>query len=181
VMMIPLIVLGVLSVVGGWVEMPDGWLWGGAFTRFLEPVVGPFRTEAAHGAATGAIGMVALMATLIGFALAYVLYIQSPALPGRIAAGASALYRLLARKYYVDELYNAVFGRFLFWGSENVLNRGVDHGLIDGIVDGTSIGVEEAGEISRRSETGNVQLYAFVYLVGAIGIVAYYVYLVMVR
>jgi NADH-quinone oxidoreductase subunit L len=121
------------------------------------------------------------MATLIGLALAYVLYVQSPALPGRIAAGASALYRLLARKYYVDELYNLVFGRFLFWGSENLLSRGVDVGLIDGIVDGTGLGVEGSGEVARRSETGNVQLYAFVYLLGAVGIVAYYVYLVMVR
>jgi NADH-quinone oxidoreductase subunit L len=181
VMTVPLIILGVLSVVGGWVELPDGWLWGGAFTHFLEPVFGPFRTPMAHGAATGAIGMVALAATFIGFALAYILYIRNPALPGRIAAGASALYRLLVRKYYVDELYNLVFARFLFWGSENVLNRGVDHGLIDGIVDGAGLGVQGAGEMTRRSETGNVQVYAFVYLVGAVGIVAAYVYLVMVR
>ncbi len=181
VMTVPLIILGVLSVVGGWIEMPDGWLWGGAFTHFLEPVFGPFRTHAAPGAGAGAIGIVAMLATFIGFALAYILYIQAPALPGRIAAGASAFYQLLVRKYYVDELYNLVFARFLFWGSENVLNRGVDHGLIDGIVDGTGLGVEESGEIARRSETGNVQVYAFVYLLGAVGIVGYYVYLVMVR
>ena len=120
-MTVPLVILGVLSVVGGWVELPDGWLWGGAFTRWLAPVLGTFHTEAARGAATSAIGWVALAATFIGFALAYILYIQTPALPGRIAASASALYQVLVRKYYVDEFYNAVFGRFLFWGSENVL------------------------------------------------------------
>ena len=119
--------------------------------------------------------------TFIGFLLAHIFYIRQPALPGQIAARASALYRLLVRKYYVDELYNLVFGRFLFWGSDNVLNRGIDHGLIDGIVDGTGLGVEEAGDLTRHAETGNVQVYAFVYLVGAVGIVAYYVYLVMVR
>jgi NADH-quinone oxidoreductase subunit L len=181
VMTVPLVVLAVLSVVGGWVQLPEGWLWDGAFTRFLRPVVGPFRTEAAHGAAAGAIGMIAILATFIGFALAYILYIQSPELPGRIAASASALYRLLVRKYYVDELYNLVFGQFLFWGSENVLNRGVDHGLIDGIVNGTGLGVEEAGDLTRHTETGNVQVYAFVYLLGAVAIVAGYAYLVMVR
>ncbi len=181
VMTVPLIMLGVLSVVGGWVELPDGWLWGGAFTHFLEPVFGPFHAEAAHGVATGAIGLAALLATFSGFAFAYMFYIQRPELPGQIAASASALYQVLVRKYYVDELYNLVFARFLFWGSENVLNRGVDHGLIDGIVNGTGLGVEESGEITRRSETGNVQVYAFVYLLGAVGIVAYYVYLVMVR
>ena len=35
-MTVPLVILGVLSVVGGWVELPDGWLWGGAFTRWLD-------------------------------------------------------------------------------------------------------------------------------------------------
>jgi NADH-quinone oxidoreductase subunit L len=181
VMTVPLIVLGVLSVVGGWVELPEGWLWGGAFTRFLTPVFGPFRSPVAHGAATGAIGLVAILATVTGFLLAYILYIQSPALPGRIAQSVSALYQVLVHNYYVDELYNLVFGRFLFWGSTNVLSRGIDEGLIDGIVDGTGLGVEVAGEVTRRSATGNVQVYAFVYLLGAVGIVAYYVYLVMVR
>jgi NADH-quinone oxidoreductase subunit L len=181
VMTIPLIVLGVLSVGGGWVELPSGWLWGGAFTHFLAPVLKPFHTEAAHGAVSSLVGAIAIAASVVGFALAYVLYIQAPELPGRIAAGASALYRLLADKYYIDEIYNFIFGRLLFWGSENVLNRGVDHGIIDGIVNGAGFGVEGAGDATRRSETGNVQVYAFVYLIGAVGIVAYYVYLVMVR
>jgi NADH-quinone oxidoreductase subunit L len=180
VMTIPLIILGVLAVGGGWVELPQGWLWGGAFTHFLEPVFGPFRAEAAHGA-TGAIGLVAMLATFSGIALAYLFYIQRPELPGQIAASVSGFYEVLVRKYYVDELYNLVFARFLFWGSDTVLNRSVDHGLIDGIVNGAGLSVEESGEITRRSETGNVQVYAFVYLVGAVAIVAYYVYLVMVR
>src|SRR6185312_13918497 len=89
VMTVPLVILAVLSMVGGWVQLPDGWLWGGAFTRWLEPVLGRFHTEAAHGAMTGAVGLVALMATLLGFALAYILYIQAPELPGRIAASVS--------------------------------------------------------------------------------------------
>jgi len=180
-MTLPLVVLAVLAMIGGWVQLPEGWLWGDAFTHFLRPVVGRFHSEAAHSAATGAIGVLAILVTLIGIALAYILYIQAPDLSERIATGLSALYRLLVRKYYVDELYNFIFGRLLFWGSENVLNRGVDSGLIDGIVNGAGLGVEEAGEATRRSQTGNVQVYAFVYLLGAVGIVAYYVFLVLVR
>jgi NADH-quinone oxidoreductase subunit L len=144
-------------------------------------VLGPFHTEAARGVAIGGIGIVAILASLIGIALAYIMYIQTPGLSERIATGASALYRLVMRKYYVDEIYNFIFGRLLFWGSENVLRRGVDTGLIDGIVNGAGGGVEGAGDATRRSETGNVQVYAFVYLLGAVGIVAYYVFLVLVR
>jgi NADH-quinone oxidoreductase subunit L len=181
VMAVPLIILGVLSVVGGWVELPEGWLWGGAFTHFLAPSVGTFQQEAARGVSGGALSAVAMLATAVGFLLAYILYIQSPALPGRIAESLSALYRLLVRKYYVDELYNLVFSRLLFWGATDVLNRGLDRGVIDGLVDGAGLGVEAGGEAMRRSATGNVQVYAFVYLLGAVAIVAYYVYLVMVR
>ena len=39
-MTIPLMVLAVLAIVGGWVGLPDGWLWGNAFVRFLAPAVG---------------------------------------------------------------------------------------------------------------------------------------------
>jgi NADH:ubiquinone oxidoreductase subunit 5 (subunit L)/multisubunit Na+/H+ antiporter MnhA subunit len=67
----------------------------------------------------------------------------------------------------------------LFWLSANVLYRGVDVGLIDGFVDGTGLGVEGGGEGLRRAETGNVQNYAFVYLIGVVAIAAYYAFLVM--
>ena len=136
-MTMPLIVLAVLSMIGGWVGLPDGLLWGDAFKRFLAPVLGHVSSGGRarrrhqrdqHGRAGGDVHRFR--------ARLHPLY-QTPALPGRIAASASALYELLLRKYYVDELYNAGLGRFLFWGSENVLNRGVDHGVIDGLVDGT--------------------------------------------
>jgi NADH:ubiquinone oxidoreductase subunit 5 (subunit L)/multisubunit Na+/H+ antiporter MnhA subunit len=60
-----------------------------------------------------------------------------------------------------------------------VFHRGVDVALIDGIVDGTGMTVEGSGEGLRQAETGNVQHYAFVYLLGAIAIVGYYIYWVM--
>jgi NADH-quinone oxidoreductase subunit L len=82
-------------------------------------------------------------------------------------------------KYYIDELYNLFIGRPLFWLSQFVLFRGIDAGVIDGIVDGTGLGVEGSGEGLRRAETGNVQHYAFAYLAGVLAITAYYVYLVM--
>ncbi len=92
---------------------------------------------------------------------------------------AKALYTLLLEKYYVDELYNLIVTRPLFFIAGVVLNQGVDRGLIEGTVAATGTGVEVSGEVMRRTETGNVQHYALVYLLGAIGIVAYYVYLVI--
>ncbi|HVA69463.1 MAG TPA: NADH-quinone oxidoreductase subunit L [Candidatus Binataceae bacterium] len=177
VMTIPLIILAVLSVVGGWVQLPAGWLWDGAFTRFLAPVVGNFHPVVEGSPMT--LGLAASAATLLGFVLSYGLYIVSPETPARIAQSAGAFYQLLVRKYYVDEIYDALISRPLFWASENVLNEGIDHDIIDGIVDGTGLGVEASGETIRRTATGNVQNYALLYLLGAVGVVAYYLFLVV--
>jgi NADH-quinone oxidoreductase subunit L len=187
VMAIPLIVLAVLATVGGFVGLPDGWLWGNAFGRFLAPVfthpVGllgmrTFVTEVPASASL-VLSATALGAGLLGILLAWLLYIQSPAVPGRIEQNLRALYQLLWRKYYIDELYDHLVSRPLFWISLHLLNNGVDRDVIDGIVNGTGAAVEGSGEAARKLETGNVQNYAFVYLIGVVAVAGYYVYLVM--
>jgi NADH-quinone oxidoreductase subunit L len=177
VMCVAMITLGLLAVFGGWVEMPNGWLYGDMFTHFLDSVVGPFRLGVRPVPPMVDGASVAAMA--VGIAAAWVLYIWMPALPGKIAETFNAFYQFMLRKYYVDDLYRLIFARFLFWSSTNVLSRGVDRTVIDGIIDGTGLSVETSGDAVRRSQTGNLQVYAFVYLLGAVGIVAYYIYLVM--
>jgi NADH-quinone oxidoreductase subunit L len=86
---------------------------------------------------------------------------------------------LLLEKYHIDELYNLIVTRPLFWISTYVLNRTIDSFAIDGVAVGAGLTVETGGEIARRAETGNVQTYAFVYLLGAVAIAGYYLYLVM--
>ena len=88
---------------------------------------------------------------------------------------------MLLNKYYIDELYNLIVTRPLFWISDNVLNRAIDEYAIDGTAEGTGLAVQTGGQVARRAETGNVQHYAFVYLLGALGIVAYYLFLVTGR
>jgi len=187
VMTIPLMVLAGLSIIGGWVGLPEGILWGDAFKRFVDPVIGAAPGALMRPAAIGAsnlglsltLSLIALLAALIGIAIAWIFYVQNPGLAGRLAESVGAVYRVLVRKYYVDELYDLVITRPLLWGSAIVLNRGVDSLLIDGIVDGAGLGVEGGGEGLRKAETGNVRHYAFVYLIGALAVAAYYVYLVV--
>ncbi len=168
VMTIPLIVLAVLAVIGGYRS--------GAFLGFLTPVVGGFRgviegnPATLSGLATGASGL--------GILLAYVLYLRLPGLPVILAWRLRALHELLLRKYYIDEIYDFIVTRPLFFISTYVLNRAVDELAIDGAVNGAGLTIESAGEAVRRIETGNVQHYALVYLLGVIGVAAYYLYLV---
>jgi NADH-quinone oxidoreductase subunit L len=176
VMAIPLVVLGVLSLVGGWVGLPDGLFWGEAFSRFLAPVVGTFHPAFEPNAAMLTVVSVGL--ALAGLALAYFFYIVQPGFPMLLAYQAKSAYEVLLNKYYVDELYNFVIFRPLFWIATFALSRVVDSFAIEGVVNGTGLTVETGGEIARRSETGNVQQYAFVYVLGVVAIVAYYLYLV---
>src|SRR5229473_4340820 len=188
VMTIPLIVLAVVSIIGGWVELPEGMIWGGAFSRFLAPLVaGPVTGLMARPAAMAGsnlspslvLSAVATLTAIIGIGIAWIFYIQVPALAGQFAESMRALYNVLRRKYYIDELYDLIVSRPLFFISTYVLHRGVDVMVIDGIADGLGLRVEESGEAVRKVESGNVQHYAFVYLLGALAVAAYYVYLVI--
>ncbi|MGB8412304.1 MAG: NADH-quinone oxidoreductase subunit L [Candidatus Binatus sp.] len=176
VMTIPLIVLAILATVGGWVNLPDGLLWGNAFVRFLTPAVGAFKPIVE--ASPSSLSLVASIASALGIALAYLFYLRLPGIPMLLAWRLQYLYNLLLNKYYIDQLYNLIVTRPLFWVSNNVLNRAIDSFAIDGAADGAGLAVQTSGQIARRAETGNVQNYAFVYLLGALGIVAYYLFLV---
>jgi NADH-quinone oxidoreductase subunit L len=187
VMAIPLIVLAALSIIGGWVGLPEWLLWGDAFKRFLAPIFtnrGPLGVpevmiDVHRFSVSMTLSMIALAAGLIGIFLAWMLYIQHPELPGRVADRARGLRELLWRKYYVDEIYDLLISRPLFWTSTHILNDGIDRGVIDGIVDGSATAVADGGEATRKIESGNVQDYALVYLIGAVAVAGYYVYLVM--
>ena len=182
VMAVPLVVLAIFSLIGGWVGLPQGILWGDAFEHFLAPIAPTMTPGAGASVAGGGLpppvaSAIALIVALIGIALAWIFYLQNPGLPARLAESLRGLYRLLLGKYYIDELYNLFISRPLFWISQFVLFRGIDAGIIDGIVDGTGLGVEGSGEGLRQVETGNVRHYAFIYLLGVLAISAYYVYL----
>src|SRR5579863_1947438 len=177
VMTIPLIVLAILSTVGGWVGLPEGWLWGNAFVRFLDPAVGVFRPVLEANAAW--LSGIALGASGVGFLLAYVFYIRLPGIPMLLAWRLKDPFNLLLNKYYIDELYNRIVTRPLFWLSDTVLNRGIDTFVIDGAANGAGETVQSSGQIARRAETGNIEHYVFVYVLGALGVVAYYLFLVV--
>ena len=168
-MTVPMIVLAVLSVCGGWMAAPA--LIGGVnhFEQFLAPV---FATGAAPVAAaaepTGGAGAEILQALLgapviaglLGFLLAWWFYLKSPSAPKKLAEALSAPYKLLCGKYFVDELYQNVIVRPLVWVSDKVLWHGVDERAIDGTVNGVAFVSRETGDRLRRANTGNIRSYA---------------------
>jgi NADH-quinone oxidoreductase subunit L len=171
----PLLVLGVLSALGGALNLPH--LVGGhaALERWLEPVMEPGlrlthlvmpsgSTELALVGAAVAIGALGLW---LGFRATLARSIP----PAHDAPEETGLALVLNRKYYVDELYDAVVVRPLAWLSRVVLWRGVDQQIIDGAgVNGAAFLSRLAGSGLRLLQTGQVGVYVVLFLVGALWI-----------
>ena len=109
----PLVILAVLSVVGGWIAAPA--FWGGPdyFANFLGPVFGSREASEALGEAAAhslelTLAVVAMVSALIGLAVAWWLYLNKPGKADGIAKSLKPVYTTLLNKYYVDELYAAV-------------------------------------------------------------------------
>jgi NADH-quinone oxidoreductase subunit L len=152
VMTTPLIILAVLSVVGGWIGWPKALLGGDWFTTWLRPVFARAGTEIAVAGAPAQAAEAAtaehtqrlleygLMAAsviiaLIGISIAYRWYVRNRDIPRRLAERLALPYRLLLNKYYVDEGYDKVFVSGLAKGGGTVLWR-FDATVIDGGVNG---------------------------------------------
>ena len=190
----PLVILAVLSVVGGWIGWPH--FLGGAnwFEAWLEPV---FAGGAGHGAALaghelahGATGHAAghadttmewilagasLVWGLLGLAVGWFVYMKKTDLAETCRTlGGGFVHRVLLNKYYVDEAYEAVILRPGFALSKNVLWKGVDAGLIDGLlVNGSALTVAITGALLRIFQNGMIRFYAWSFTIGVTVFVLY--------
>ena len=187
-MVVPLIILAVLSLVGGWVGVPNALGGSDRFDHFLEPVFTAYAPAAREGGAEGttaeheSLGTEwALMGVSVGVALcgllgAWYLYYKRTDLPDKLASKAGGLYRLVLDKYRIDELYGAVFIQPIIALSTNVFWKGIDRGLIDGAVDGGAARANETSDVMRRMQSGNIRSYAGWVAVGAAAVIAFMVW-----
>ncbi len=182
-MTIPLILLAILAVSGGWFAAPT--MLGGPnhFENFLRPVfdagsaaVSPALSESASVPETGGAALVkslvapGVIVALIGLFTAWWFYIRRPELPKKLAQSMHGLYTLVLNKYYVDEIYLAVIVRPLLWISTNVFWHTVDEKVIDGAVNGVATGARELGGELRQIQSGNPRSYATWVVIGAVGV-----------
>jgi NADH-quinone oxidoreductase subunit L len=171
----PLVVLGVLSAVGGALNLPP--LVGGnaALEHWLEPVTAPaaafFRLEMPHGTTEFFLVGAAVVIGIVGLMAGWKLTLRRPTPVASEAPAETGLGRVLNRKYYVDEIYDAIIVKPLVWLSRLVLWRGVDQGLVDGAaVNGTARLSRGLGWLGSRLQTGQVGIYVVLFLVGALWI-----------
>jgi NADH-quinone oxidoreductase subunit L len=195
-MLAPLVILAVLSVVGGWMAAPEFWGGENHFEKFLEPAfanasehvtqipvdpstrTGKFLIAFGEGMGSALLKIlwtyaaIAIGVALVGFLVAYWLYLRRPEKADGLAKSMALAYRTLLNKYYVDELYGAVVVRPLVWISTNVLWKVVDVAGIDATVNGIAGGTTAVGDGVRHTQSGNTRSYAVWVVVGALVILA---------
>jgi NADH-quinone oxidoreductase subunit L len=180
VMVGPLVVLAFLSLVGGWIGI------GGRFEHFLAPVFqGASAAELAHetaGAAAGAgletvLMLISVGAGVLGLFFAWTLYFRRPQLPARIAASLGGIYQGVLHKYYIDELYAALFVKPLIEGSTTILWHGIDQEVIDATVNNSAEAARHASDNLRHMQSGNLRSYAGWIAAGGAAVIAYMVWM----
>ena len=181
----PLVILAVLSVVGGWIGWPH-FMGGGAwFENWLAPVfaVGEHGV-AAHGAVAHhaadstmewTLAVVSVLWAVLGLILGWFVYYRRAAIADSFRkAGGGFVYRVLLNKYYVDEAYDAAFIRPGYRFSRQVLWKSVDAGLIDGLlVNGSALVVYLLGSVLRLFQNGMIRFYAWTFTIGVAVFVLY--------
>ena len=151
-----LAVLAALSAVGGFLALP----------HFLEPLLPlPEVPEALHHLETPLL-IGSIVIAFAGLAGAAYFFGHDAVRAARMRERFAALHRLLSGKYFIDELYERLLGRPLYWISEQVFLRTGDRLLFDGSLHGlASLARRTAGAFSRV-QTGNLHLYALLVIAG---------------
>jgi NADH-quinone oxidoreductase subunit L len=175
VMLVPLMILALLSVVGGLVGI------GNSFEHFLSPVFGagtapPVAGEVASSYTEYLLMGISVAVALLGAFLAYVLYLSRPLLPQKIADALNGVYTAVVHKYYIDEIYAAIFVKPLIDGSTRILWQGVDRNVIDATVNNSADAAGHVSDEVRHMQSGNLRSYAGWIAAGSAAVIAYMVW-----
>jgi NADH-quinone oxidoreductase subunit L len=205
-MTIPLIILAGLSIFGGWIGWPEILRGSNHFVHFLAPMITSAQeTRVTSGEAAQAhLGEIELMLlseglVVLGILFAWYLYLKRVDLPEKITSHIHGLYRLVYHKYYVDEIYDAMFvnrtkdlasslGSFdnavinglgvdgAGWLTRTIsrISMWWDTWIVDGSVRLASRLIWLVSQVARMFQTGLVQTYMLVIVIGLVGFLTYY-------
>ncbi len=202
VMTVPLVCLAAGAVAAGWLGWPRVLLGNDRIEEFLGPVFeNPAMGHGAEHTRSLEFGLMlfSVIVASVAVYVAYSLYQRRPALADQLATKAGAAYQVVLNKFYVDELYDALFvnraknlGNFLGffdlcvvdggvngvgWGTRftATLSRYWDLWVIDGLVNTGAFVVKLFSYPARVLQTGLVQTYALFIVLGVLLFMAYYI------
>ncbi|NJD91858.1 MAG: NADH-quinone oxidoreductase subunit L [Geobacter sp.] len=185
VITIPLMVLGFLATVGGFIGMPK--VMGALpnyFEHWLDPVfelASEYGKTYAHSGAHyshalewGLMGG-SICIAVVGILIAFTLYVKNTGAPEKFVSTFPALHRAVYNKWYIDELYDFLFvNPCKSFG--NLLWKGFDVVIVDGVVNGTAKLVMGFSAALRGLQSGYTHNYAMGMALGVVAILAFYVF-----
>ncbi|HET8908653.1 MAG TPA: NADH-quinone oxidoreductase subunit L [Ktedonobacterales bacterium] len=167
-MMVPMIILAILSVIGGFYGTP----WGDAIGSFLEPVTHTTTTGVSTGSGLFWLAFALGLATgPIGIAIAWARYARREP---KFRVSRNPLVKLLEHRYYIDDLYDAIFVRPVV-AISSLWRVGLEEGFFEGGSNGIGLVVGGMSKGLRRLQTGYARNYALAIFIGAALILVYYV------
>jgi NADH-quinone oxidoreductase subunit L len=163
----PLIVLAILATLGGLISLPtNSWLNG-----YLAPLFTKEAHEAHHfGITEYALMAVAVLGGLVGIAIAYTKYIKQNQLPAEDAA-ISGFAKVLYNKYYIDELYDALFVKTVN-GLSRFFRDTIETSL-SSLVLGLGTITNQIGFQGKKVQNGSIGRYLFAFVLGLCAIITY--------
>jgi NADH-quinone oxidoreductase subunit L len=174
IMLLPLVLLAILSLVGGWVGVPLAFGGHNEFEHFLEPVFSPATFTPEHIATREPeliLAAVSVAVALLVLFVAYVFYVRKRGTANSIAHSSGFAYSLLSHKYWVDEIYGAFIIAPLLLISRYILGGLVDVGIVQGAGAGAAGTTRGLSSIVRRVQSGNIRSYAGWLALGAAAVI----------
>jgi NADH-quinone oxidoreductase subunit L len=173
VMTIPLMILAVLSIVGGYIGIPEifSGAHGNLFHHWLEPIYAPALAKIKiYGLHTHfeeiLLMVISVVLALSAIYFAYKVYTAKQHIAENISNRFKRFYNILFNKYFVDEFYEAAVVQPIQKGSEKLLWKFADITIIDGAVNGIAKLIDRSSSVIRRLQTGVAQFYAIIMMVG---------------
>jgi NADH-quinone oxidoreductase subunit L len=170
-MTVPLIVLAILSAIGGFIGIPEvlgGHHW---LSQWLSPVIMHHPEAGDHSTEFMLMG-ITIAGVLISIGIAYSRYVKQNHVPVPHEAKRPVLANFSYHKFYIDEIYDAIIRKPLD-ALSTFFYKVVDTKIVDGIVNGLGLGTTEASKGLRLLQSGNVGFYIFMMVVGIISLLLY--------
>ena len=171
-MTIPLIVLAILSVVGGVIGLPHFWGQHNFIGDHLEPLILRKNPSTLPHDTEWTLMIIASAAAICVIYVAYLIYRVRNIVPLSDSDKMPALQKTIYNKYYVDEIYDAVIRKPLD-AISNVFYKFFDKEIIDGIVNGVGSSVKGIGSVVRLAQQGDISFYIITMMLGVITILLF--------
>jgi NADH-quinone oxidoreductase subunit L len=171
-MTIPLVVLAILSVVGGLIGLPEFWDLPNFMHHHLDPIIMHKNPSVLNHTKEWMLMGIAVVAAGATIFFAYMVYIKNQILPEAKDENLKGIKKVIYNKYYVDEIYDMIITKPLNAISE-LFYKFFDKQVIDGLVNGVGSAVIGISSVVRKAQTGHIGVYIFSMVLGIILILFY--------